>query len=205
MKFEKINENKLKIILSNNELPDNKSLNDIMSSTSNAQNSMLSILEQADKSVGFDTTDYKIRIDARTLNSKECMFFITRLNKLKTEKIHAKPYKTVKSRKLNCSIYKFDSFDDICNFFNYVSGLNIQNIEEYAEECKIFKYQDFYYLAFNKINHNYSNVAIFNSTIVEFSKFYASKRVFISALEEKGEKILDKDTIKTCKKYYIYG
>ena len=73
MKFEKINENKLKIILSNNELPDNKSLNDIMSSTSNAQNSMLSILEQADKSVGFDTTDYKIRIDARTLNSKECM------------------------------------------------------------------------------------------------------------------------------------
>ena len=153
----------------------------------------------------FDTTDYKIRIDARTLNSKECMFFITRLNKLKTEKIHAKPYKTVKSRKLNCSIYKFDSFDDICNFFNYVSGLNIQNIEEYAEECKIFKYQDFYYLAFNKINHNYSNVAIFNSTIVEFSKFYASKRVFISALEEKGEKILDKDTIKTCKKYYIYG
>ena len=74
MKFEKINENKLKIILSNNELPDNKSLNDIMSSTNNAQGPMLSILEQADKSVGFDTTDYKIRIDARTLNSRGLCF-----------------------------------------------------------------------------------------------------------------------------------
>lgn len=205
MRFEKISENKLKIILEKSELPDHKSLQDIMSSSSNVQNSMLAILEQAEKSVGFYTTDYKIKIDARTINSKECMFYVTKLSKLKKEKNIVKPNKTYKSKKINCSVYKFDSFDDICNFFQYVENIGVQNIEEYAKECKIYAYNEKYYLVFNKINHEYKNVAVFNSSIIEFSKFHSSKKLYISVLEEKAKKILDKDVIKACRSYYKIG
>ena len=67
MKFEKINENKLKIFLNSDELPKADSLDELMSNTDRARNSFLEILNEAYNKVGFDTNNYKIKIDAKSM------------------------------------------------------------------------------------------------------------------------------------------
>ena len=61
----------------------------------------------------------------------------------------------------------------------------------------------------SKISNNNENdsliIEIFLSSIIEFSKFHSSKKLYISVLEEKAKKIIDKDAIKACRSYYKIG
>ena len=63
MRFEKINENKLKITLSNDELPISNNLDSFMTDTSDAREAFLNMLDKAEEAVGFNTKDYKIVVD----------------------------------------------------------------------------------------------------------------------------------------------
>jgi len=56
MKFEKINDNILRIVLSFDELPDCNSLADLMSNTELAKSSFLHILDKAGSMVGFGSS-----------------------------------------------------------------------------------------------------------------------------------------------------
>ena len=65
MKFEKLNENKIRIILSNQDLADkNIDFNSFMSNSAETQTLFLDMLEEAEEKVGFITRDHKIKIEA---------------------------------------------------------------------------------------------------------------------------------------------
>ena len=203
MKFQKLSENKLKIILSNDELPNSRSFDDFISDSSDARHTFLEILDKAYDEVGFNTKDYKIKIDALALKNGNFVFTVTKLVKIKQNLKKAKPKKILKNSEANYAIYKFDTFDDFCNFCSCTKKLNIPSFKNLAEKIELYLYNNNYYLSVYKIDESFENIGAFYSSITEFCKYYSSKDLFISLLKEKGDLIIKNNAIEICKKYFI--
>lgn len=204
MKFEKINDNKLKITLSVDELPNSQNLDDFMNNSDNAKNSFLNILNEAKNAVGFNTQDYKIKIEAKSIENDGYVFLITRLVKLKNGNVLVKPRKIFKHSPFysDYSIYKFSSFDDFCNFSSYLKENKINYLNNLCKSCTLYGYGSHYYLVLEKINENYKKLPLFYSSITEFSTFFSSKEMFYSSLKEHGKIILESNALVLCQKYF---
>ena len=96
MKFEKINDNKLKIFISSDELPESETLDELMSDSDIARNEFLAILDEAYNKVGFDTNNYKIKIDAKSSYDGGFVFTVTKIVKLIEKNKKVKPKKIAK-------------------------------------------------------------------------------------------------------------
>ncbi len=198
MKFQKLSENKLKIILSNDELPNSNNFDNFISNSSDAKNTFLEILEKAYDEVGFNTRDYKIKIDALALKNGNFVFTVTKLVKMKEKIKTAKPKKVLKNNQSNFAIYKFDSFDDFCNFCIFIRKSNLYNLNKLAQKIELYLYNYNYYLSVYKINENYIDIGKFYSSITEFCKYFSSQELFVSVLMEKGSLIFKHNAIKLC-------
>lgn len=203
MIFKKINDNKLKIILTNDELPNSTNLDDFMADSSFARESFLNMLDEASVQVGFDAKDYKIKIQARELYDGDYVFIVTKLLKLKNGKTVVRPKKVLKQKSSNYNfvIYQFDSFDDFCNFGEYLKNINISNFKKLCTNCQLYKYNDLYFLCFN-INETHNNISTFYSSITEFSRFFSNKYLFLSNFKEYGELVIDDNALITCQKFF---
>ena len=198
MRFEKINDNKLQIILSNDELPNSANLDEFVTDSDNAKDAFLGLLEQANEAVGFNTQDYKIRIDARAMINGDFVFTITRLIKIKNEKASVRPKVVArKTAKSSYTIYQFATFDDFEDFCDYLRLHKISNIKALCKSCVLYKYGNYFYLALTEVNDNYKNLALFNSSITEFSKFFSTKDLFIATLQEHGKVFIQDNAILT--------
>lgn len=203
MRFEKINDNKLQIILSNDELPNSSDLDEFVTNSEAAREAFLGLLDQAEEAVGFHTQDYKIKIDARAMLNGEFVFTITKLIKLhNNEKLVAKP-KKISSHPANATyiMYQFFSLDDFGDFCDFLSSHEVNNLETLCESCTLYKYGNSFYLALKQINEKYEDLALFNSAITEFSKYFSNKDLFIATLKEHGEVYLKDNAILTYQKY----
>ncbi|HBC85168.1 MAG TPA: hypothetical protein DCZ30_07260 [Clostridiales bacterium] len=82
MKFEKLNEDKIRITLSSQDLVEKDiDFHSFMSNSIKSQNLFLDILEEAEKKVGFVTKDYKVRIEALAMNDGDFIFTVTRFSR----------------------------------------------------------------------------------------------------------------------------
>ena len=82
MKFEKLNENKIRITLNNQDLIEkNIDFHSFMSNSKESQNLFLDMLDEAEKKVGFVTKDYKLRIEALAMSDGNFILTITRFGK----------------------------------------------------------------------------------------------------------------------------
>ena len=80
MKFEKLNENKLRIIISSQDLLDKHiDFHSFMSNSLETQDIFLDILDKAEKEVGFITKNHKVRIEAFAMNNEDFIFTVTKL------------------------------------------------------------------------------------------------------------------------------
>ncbi len=197
MRFQKLNENKLKIILSCDELPNSDDLDGFISNSSDARRTFLDILDRAYDEVGFNTRDYKIKIDAVALHNGDFVFTVTKLIKLGNNRKVAKPHKIPKVDNLDLAIYKFENLDDFCNFCEYTKRINLANVRSLAKKVELYLYNDFYYLSLTNINQNYDDLARFYCSITEFCKYFSSKDLFVSVLKEKGKIIIRNNAIQT--------
>ena len=100
------------------------------------------------------------------------------------------------------AIYKFASFDDYCNFVKYLKNHNLSLSYKVAKNILLYLYKEDYYIVFDNINLKYSNIAKFNSAIIEFAKFISNSSLFICKLLENGEIIMNNNAIKTGIKYF---
>ena len=208
MKFEKISENKIRITLTVNDLKE-KDINfhDFMSNPIETQDLFLDILEQAKEEVGFNTTDYRVKIEALAMIDGDFVVNITRMSE--TEKSATSPQKkkfkvrrkTV-APKSEQAIYKFDSFDDYCYFVQYLSQNNFSNISSIAKKIIVYAYKNEYYLIFNDINVKYDNLVKFYSSITEFGTYINNSSLFISKLQECGKIVIKNNALKTCLKHF---
>ena len=205
MRFEKISENKLKIVLSNDELPNSNNLDNFMKNSEEAKNSFIRLLDEAKIAVGFNADDYKIKVDAKAMMNGDYVFIVTRLIRLKHghRVVTHKPVVKEDINNSKTAIYRFEKFDDFCNFCEYLKLNKINYINNLCVSNSLYKYGDFYYLCFNSINPNYKKIAMFYTSITEFSNFFSSKDMFVATMEEHGKVILESNAIKMCQTYLL--
>ena len=191
MKFEKLSENKIKITLTSQDLKDkNIDFHSFMSNPLEKQDLFLDILEEAEEEIGFEFKDYPVRIEALAMANGEFIVTVTRVVP-DSKNLHKK-----------YAIYKFASFDDYCNFVKYLKNHNLSLSYKVAKNILLYLYKEDYYIVFDNINLKYSNIAKFNSAIIEFAKFISNSSLFICKLLENGEIIMNNNAIKTGIKYF---
>ena len=155
MQIEKINNNKLKVILNIDDLEKNNiDLNTFMANSLESQELFLDILDLAEDKFNFYVHNSKLIIESVSLANNIFIFTITKLSEDNNESSE------------NC-IYCFNNFDDVINVWDYINKNNL------------FKYNNKYYLisdneSYNSIIEEFSSQKIsscyFKNILVEHGK-----------------------------------
>lgn len=210
MKFEKLDENKIRITLTAGDLED-KDINfhDFMSNPLESQDLFLDILAEAKEKVGFNTTDYHVKIEALAMIDGDFVVNITR----SSEKENMLPPTTTSKRKFKVRkrcltksehiIYMFDSFDNYCNYIEALAKNQLTKLHTIAKEITAYIYQDEYYLVFNNINTQDKNLIKFYASITEFATYINYSSILVSRLKEYGTIVIKNNALKTSLKHYL--
>lgn len=206
MRFEKLNEDKIRITLSQKDLLEKDiDFHSFMSNSIESQDLFFDMLNEAEKEIGFSTKDYQIRIEALAMAGGDFILTVTRSlpndeKSVPRKKVH------IKRKKIDYSatqvIYSFNSFDDFCSFSKFINDNNI-SINNLAKNIVLYYYNNTYYLSFDRINPNYNNLKRFLSCITEFATFVNHSELFIRKLFESGKIIMKHNAIKTGINYFV--
>ena len=205
MKFEKLNNDKIRITLNVKDLQEKEiDYQSFMSNSNDTQQLFLDMLEEAEKEIGFITKDYKIMIEA--LATIDGDFILTVTRSLPEEEFLKKKNVKIK-RKTNAfdkenAIYCFQTFDDFCNFCQYIQQINFSNLDKFSKDLSLYSYLGKYYLIINNINLEFENIKSFYYIISEFGQFINNSDLFSKKLSEYGKVIIKKNALKTAVKYF---
>lgn len=150
MRIEQIENNKIQIILSKEDLDKHQlTFHSIMANSSGAQNLFLAVLDLAEKEIGFKTSDYDVAIETLALNNSDLIFTVTRINK--------EPYK--KFKRLNVSRKKFN-FETTYKFNNFNDFYDFYKIVKFSPNFikSLFYFNDCFYYIYNSNNGSKTNV-----------------------------------------------
>ena len=205
MRFEKLNEDKIRITLSKEDLiKKDIDLHVFMSNSIESQDLFFDMLEEAEKEIGFVTKDYLIRIEALAMACGDFILTVTRIlpDKAKNnirKKVHIKR----KNVKLNSSqfIYYFANFEDYCSFIEFFNKSRFKSAN-LANSILLYEYKNAYYLSISGLNLEYPNLKKLFSCITEFATFVNHSEVFASKLSESGKLIMNHNAIKTGIKHF---
>lgn len=209
MKIEKLTENKIRVIVSTEDLiKTNTDLNSIMAKAIESQKLFLEILSRAEKEVDFHTEGCKLLIEAFSSIDDFLIFTITKYSsKEKKSAFNISPKKPVAKRKnvdysSENTVYSFSSFDELCDFCNCIDTYKNLDTSKMSKNISLYLYNDIYYLVIQNINLKYPLLKTFHSIALEFGKPYSNSKLFISKLFEHGTNIIKKNAIKTLTKHF---
>lgn len=204
MKIEKINENKVRIILTLDELEKREiSLLEIEKDAKLAKDFFINLLEESNLDEEFELDDSHLFIEAASDNNNFFVITITKvddmpelkkyslLDESKSTKV-SKKISSTKKLKNNITKYKVDS-----NIYTFSDIENILKICELSKKEKLFfgrnslyKYETKYFLIFNKTsikNDKFLKTFVFLS---EFCDDYYSTDIFETSIKEKANLII---------------
>ncbi len=209
MKIEKLTENKIRVIVSSEDLKNsNLDYQTIMEKPIESQKLFLEMLLKAEKEVGFYTEGYKLLVEAFSSSDGLFVFTITKY----TEKINTNPNKLKvipkkKTKNLNpkstTSIYKFSSFEEFCEFCTAIHNNTRIQSKQLAKTISLYLFNDTYYLILSNINTHYVYINGFYSTISEFASLASHSDTFKMKLVEHGKVIMKRNAIETGVKYFL--
>lgn len=207
MKFERLSENKIRIILTVNDLKDKEiDFHDFMSNPLETQDLFLDILEEAKEKIGFNTSNYKVKIEALAMVEGDFIVNVTRLlettDKNCTTKRKFKVRRKSKPSESNQMIYKFSSFDDYCYFVHFLEKNGLSNSYLIAKKVILYLYKDEYYLILDDIHTSYDHILKFYTAITEFGTYINHSMLFVSKLCECGRIVIKNNALKTSLKHY---
>lgn len=208
MKIEKLNENKIRIILSSQDLIEkNIDFNSFMSNSIETQDLFFDMLEEAEEKVGFVTRDHKIKIEALALAGGEFVLTITKYGKQSDADTHlVTKQKNIKAKRItnklnqDILIYSFKTFDDFCLFSSNINRL--KNINNIAKNIVLYTYNSQYYLQLTKPNIENPSLKTIGTIITEYGSYIRNSNLFSYKLSERGKIILKHNAIKQCIKYF---
>lgn len=205
MRFEKLNNDKIRIILDLQDLEDNDiDYQAFMSNSSDSQNFFMEILNEAEEQTGFVTKDYKLMIEAFATIGGD--FIITVTRSLPDFDLSYYPKRTIrarrKSNKLNTDsiIYEFNSFDDIYDFVLLLKNLNLTGLGAFTKDFSLYTYKNKYYLVMDNINKNFADIKTFLCALTEFGKSINNSNLFKSKLNEYGTLVVKNNFYKVLSK-----
>lgn len=189
MKFEKITDTKIKIILDTKDIKlHNISSENIFNNSRSSQQLLKTMLIRAEKEIGFKTGDSKLLVEALMSSDEEYTFIITKLIEKKQE---PEPEQT-------SFVFKFNNFDDfisLCSFLNNISDLNLRN---FSENFSLISYNNKYYL-YDKNTENYSVLLDYMEEVFsEFGIKVPNSSYISGLLNEYGKIIFEDNAIINC-------
>ena len=202
MQIEKLNENKIKIILNLSDLEEKHiDLHSFMSSSVESQDLFYDILDKAEKEIGFKTKDYKLMIEAFAIPEGKFVLTITRFSPEKEERKKLKVKKKNIESKNNLSVYMFNTFDEYLEFCNYIQ--NFLNTTTYSKLAKnsLYQYNSKYYLCINNICLDTFKFIYYS--ILEFATHITNSDLFERKLIEHGKIIFKANAINECIKAFL--
>lgn len=206
MKVEKINNNKVKITLTFEELEKRDiNIKDIEKNSEIAKNLFVDLIEESNIDEDFEFEDSQLLIEASSDNNNLFVVTITKVDNLPDLRKYSLLEKKVKnSRKPNtiATNYKVDSF-----IYSFKSIDNILALCENAKSEKLFfgknslyKYNDIYFIIFANSsikNKKFLKTFVFLS---EYCENYYSYNMFSSAIKEKSKLIVSNNALQTLSK-----
>ena len=211
MKFEKLGENKIKITLSIEDLEEKDiSFHDFMSNSIETQDLFLDMLAEAEEKIGFKTRNCKIKIEALAMTEDDFVLTVTRILPDSSKKYLyiSRPKKPKIRRKVNkistsCLVYKFNSFDDYCNFIECLIHNKLSDANKVAEKIYVYLYNTSYYLVLLKLNTEYKKLSTFYTTITEFGTYVTNSDLVLSRLNESGMLFIKSNALKKGFSYFL--
>ena len=210
MKIEKITDNKIRVILSLEDLEKNDlTFEDFASNATEFQTFFVNMLERAEKELGFITKDCKLLIESFSSSEDIFVFTVTKFNRdtYKKDLSHLGKKVTVKKKQITLAssnlIYNFKSFDEFCTFCNLLNSSKIiHSNTKFAKDISLFLYNNKYYLVLTNINKDNPNNKIFYYYLSEFAILVSTSNNFKSKLLEHGKIIMKNNAIKTGIKFF---
>ncbi len=201
MKIEKLTENKIRIILSIEDLEKNNvDFKSILNNSAESQTLLLTMLNKAEKEVGFYTKDSKILIEAFGSSTGQLIFTITKFSPENAQTLSPKKKLSVKRKIVSLdnkvAIYSFKNFDTFCDFCSSISINILKNLKDLCKSISLYLYNDTYYLIISNINTEFKYLKAFYSTVSEFSNFVSNSAQFEGKLLEHGEVVIKNNAIK---------
>lgn len=206
MRFEKLSNDKIRIILDLQDLEDNDiDYQSFMSNSSDSQKLFMEILDEAEEQMGFTTKDYKLMIEALATIDGDFIITVTRslpdfdiTSAYKKKTIKAKR----KSNRLTTDtiIYEFNNFDDIFDFVLLLKNLNISGLNAFTKDFALYTYKNNYYLVMDNIDKNFDAIKTFLCALTEFGKSINNSNLFKSRLNEYGTLLVKNNFYKALSK-----
>jgi len=194
MKFEKITDTKIRIILSLQDMElNNLSVENVLSNSADSQKLLETMITQAEKELGFKPEDSKLLIEAVAPSNKECIFTIT---KLLDENVCLPKH-------INSFIFKFDTFDDFINLCTFLNNFSYLCLKEISKNFSLISYNCTYYLRF--VNDENSSVVLdyIKTFFTEFSKDVSNTPGIEGVLNEYGKVVFAKNALSKCLNSFI--
>lgn len=200
MKIEKINENKVKITLTIDELSQRQiSLKDIEQDSNRAQDLFLDLLEETELNEDFMLDDSQLFVEASSDNENLFVVTITKIDYIpelskyspkKSRKSASKTEYTVAS-----SIYKFDNIDKI---FDVCSKLMAENT--FMGTNSLYKYENSYFIVFS--DSSIKNKKFLKTFVIlsEYSEDFFATDMYKTLIKEKAKLIIDKRALQKLSK-----
>ena len=203
MKIEKITENKIRIILNLDDLrAKNIDLHSLMSNSIESQSLFVDMLDEAEKTVGFNTQDSKILIEALASSDGHFVFTITKVEEDAPKRKNVKIKRKTTNTNFKKAIYQFESFDEFCNFCNYIDNTKLKGLNGFSKNSSLYLYDNTYFLVISDINSSFPDLKGFYAAISEFAKMVNNPEAFESKLTEYGKAIMKKNAIIRCTEYF---
>lgn len=203
MKFEKLNDNKIKIILTLKDLEEkNIDFHSFMSNSIESQSLFVDILNEAENKIGFITNNYNIHIEAFATSDGIFIFTITRVSVINVPKKKQVRYtRKILSKNKKFTIYSFNSFDDYCKFCVFFKKL-FSNFDIYLKNVSLILHNSTYFIVLNNTNMDKLVSKQFFSYLSEFANLCNTSELFVRKLLEHGEIIIANDAIKIGINYF---
>lgn len=207
MKIEKLNENKIRITLSHQDLVEKDiDFHSLMANSIDSQDLFFDVLDEAEREIGFVTKNYQIRIEALAVAGGNFVLTVTRsLPDSLHQPMPTRKKVSVKRKKVDYQltnlVYSFSTFEDFCNFAGFFSSYHLPT--NIAKNILLYEYKNTYYLVLKQMNTNYPYLKKFCSSITEFSTYTHNADLFITKLLENGKLIMKHNAIKTGIQYFV--
>lgn len=193
MKFEKITDTKIRIILSLKDMElNNISVENVLSNSADSQKLLESMITKAEKEIGFKPENSELLVEAMALSDEECIFTIT---KLLTNKICC-------PKSNNSFIFKFEKFDDFLNLCSYLKNFSYLCLKDISKNFSLIYYNCTYYLKFIKDANSSIVIDYIKTLFTEFGKDVSHSAGIDGILNEYGKVILKKDALVKCIKSF---
>lgn len=208
MKIEKINENKIKVTISLNDLEErNIDLNSLNYNSPATQELFWDMMEQAEVQYGFNASDSQICVEAIPDSEDGFIITITKMdedgdfesiqkyikNKYRNTDVRVKK----KSRRLYSTImiYSFTKFEDLCMLTENIRTL-------YNGESSLYKYKNTYYLVLARSSLSTLNTKTFELLLSEYGKKVSNTNFYEGFLNEHGTKIIEYNALDIINNYF---